>query len=249
METCPINPNESFCVLICAYNEARHIEGVVRETLQQGPCKVIVVDDGSEDNTEELAQRAGAFVLRNPKNLGKGASLKKGFELIWMSDCSAVIVLDGDGQHDPREIRRFIDAYSRTHIPVLIGNRMADTREMPLLRRFTNRFMSWILNRLTGIYIADPPCGFRYYRTEVLPFIMSDEKRFAFDFDILVHAALRHIRIDSVRISTIYHRGERGHVAPLRDTYLLFNSLMEHFGDFRKPNDAPSKKTTYPEKG
>lgn len=225
---------KTFCVLICAHNEADRIEEVVRATLKQTPCNVVVIDDGSTDGTGDLAERAGAYVLRNPKNLGKGAALKRGFELIRERNCDAVIVVDGDGQHNPSEIQCFLDAYERTHIPILIGNRMANTTGMPFLRKWTNRFMSRVLNRLTKIYVADPPCGFRFYRTDILPFIMSDEQRFSFEFDILIHAALRGIRVDSVRISTIYHKGKRrSHVAPLRDTWLLFRTVLDHFSDRR----------------
>lgn len=220
---------ETFCVLICAFNEAEHIEAVVRSALEQHPRRVVVVDDGSSDGTAELADKAGAYVLRNPENLGKGASLKRGFELVREQHCDAVIVVDGDGQHDPREIARFVDAYERTRIPILIGNRMSDTTGMPFIRRWTNRVMAKILNRLVKIYVADPPCGYRFYRTDVLPFIMSHETRFAFEFDVLVRAALRHIRIDSVRVSTIYNRGGRSHVAPLRDAWFLFRVVHHHF--------------------
>ena len=64
-------------------------------------------------------------------------------------------MLDGDGQHDPNEIQNFIDTFDRTRIPVLIGNRMADTKGMPTIRKLTNTFMSFVLNRLTKIYIPD----------------------------------------------------------------------------------------------
>ncbi|MEN7972776.1 MAG: glycosyltransferase family 2 protein [Verrucomicrobiota bacterium] len=221
---------EKFCVLICAYNEAEHIESVVRAALDQKPCRVVVIDDGSSDGTAELAEQAGAHVLRNSENLGKGASLQRGFELVREHCCDAVVVVDGDGQHDPREIGRFLDAYKRTHIPILVGNRMANPEGMPFLRKWTNRIMCRILNRLTRIYVPDPPCGFRFYRTDILPFIMSSESRFAFEFDILIHAALRHIRVDSVRISTIYHKGgRRSHVSPFRDAWLLFRAVAEHY--------------------
>lgn len=222
---------EDICVLICAHNEAKHIAAVVHSCLEQVRCKVVVVDDGSDDGTAELAEGAGAYVLRNPENLGKGASLRRGFDLVRERGCDAVVVVDGDGQHDPCEIQRFIDAYHRTGIPVLIGNRMADTRGMPFSRRWTNRFMCWVLNRLTRIYVADPPCGFRFYRADILPFIMSNEKRFAFEFDILIHAALRHIRVDSVRISTIYPDNRHSQVAPLRDAWLLMRTVVDHFHD------------------
>jgi glycosyltransferase involved in cell wall biosynthesis len=225
---------KNFCVLICAVNESAHIEAVVKGALLQKPDAVLVVDDGSTDGTAQIAEQAGAVVLRNTVNQGKGASLKQGFEWIGSRDFEAVVVLDGDGQHDPSEIPRFLDAYQRTGIPMLIGNRMSDTSGMPIERRYTNRFMAWVLNRLVKIYVADPPCGFRFYRADVLPFIMSKEQRFAFEFDVLIHAALRRIRIDSVRISTIYIRSRRSHIAPIRDAWLLFKVVKHHFFAVRK---------------
>ncbi len=220
---------ETFCVLVCALNEEEHIESVVRLSLEQGAEKVIVIDDGSADRTTELARKAGAQVLRNRKNLGKGASLKRGLRVVLEDGWDAVLVVDGDGQHDPREIGRFLDTYERTRIPVLVGTRMANPDGMPIIRRWTNQFMAWVLNRLVKIYVADPPCGFRFYRSDILPFIMSHEPRFAFEFDMLIRAALRHIRIDSVRISTIYNQKYRSHVAPFRDTWLLFRVVKHHF--------------------
>lgn len=228
----------TFCVLICAFNEASHIKNVVGGVLAQRPDRVIVVDDGSTDNTAVLAEQAGAHVIRNDVNQGKGAALKTGFDEVLSLGYEAVVVVDGDGQHCPSEIHRFLEAYTRTGIPILIGNRMADMRGMPLIRRQTNRTMAWILNRLVKIYIPDPPCGFRFYRADVLPFIMSGESRFAFEFDVLVHAALRRIRIDSVRVSTIYNHRKRSHVAPLRDAFLFLCVVRHHFLTSRRMQKA-----------
>ena len=208
-------------ILICAYNEEAQIDFLIRKILPHNPSEIVVIDDGSSDNTAVLAQQAGATVLRNRKNLGKGSSLKRGFKYFINKKVKSVIVLDADGQHDPNEIQNFIDTYERTGIPILIGNRMADTKGMPSIRKFTNTFMSFVLNRLTKIYIPDPPCGFRFYTIDVLPFITSREQRFAFEFDVLIMAAKRKIRIDSVKISTIYKNKQVSHIAPFRDSWLF----------------------------
>lgn len=220
---------EILCILICACNEEAHITEVVRSALAQNPACVIVVDDGSTDRTAELAETAGAHVLSNAENQGKGAALQRGFEWVYGKDFDAVIVLDGDGQHNPVEIPRFLDTYERTGIPVLIGNRMADTSRMSSGSRTTVRLLAWLLNRLTRIYVPDPPCGYRFYRTDILPFIMSTECRFACEFDILIHAALRRIRVGSVRISTIPRKRRFRRCYPIRDIIHLTRTILEHF--------------------
>jgi glycosyltransferase involved in cell wall biosynthesis len=217
-----------FGVLICAHNEAEHIGSIVRLVNTLEPEVLLVVDDGSTDHTAALAQQAGAKVLRNRRNLGKGSSLKRGFKAMLEEQVEAVVVLDGDGQHDPNEIPRFLETYERFGIPILIGNRMADTKGMPRTRKWTNRFFAYVLNRLMKVYVADPPCGFRFYRADVLPFVMSSEQRFAFEFDVLLRAASRRIRIGSVRISTIYDPHQRSHVAPIRDAWLLAGVIRNH---------------------
>ena len=219
---------ERFGVLICAHNEADHIGSIVRSVKALEPAELIVIDDGSTDHTAALAQQAGATVLRNRRNLGKGSSLKRGFRTMLERQVEAVVVLDGDGQHDPREIPLFLETYERSGIPILIGNRMADTQGMPRIRKWTNWFFAYVLNRLMKVYVADPPCGFRFYRADVLPFVTSSEQRFAFEFDVLLRAASRRIRIDSVRISTIYAPHQRSHVAPLRDAWLLAGGIRHH---------------------
>lgn len=215
-------------ILICAYNEEAQINFLVRKILPHNPFEIVVIDDGSSDNTAALAQQAGATVLRNRKNLGKGSSLKRGFKYFINKKIDAVIVLDGDGQHDPNEIQNFIDTFDRTRIPVLVGNRMADTKGMPTVRKLANTFMSFVFNRLTKIYVPDPPCGFRFYTIDVLPFITSQEQRFAFEFDVLIMAAKRKIRIDSVGISTIYKNKQSSHIAPLRDSWLFAKVVWRH---------------------
>ena len=220
---------ETFCVLICALNEEKQIANVVRSALTQNPAEVVVVDDGSSDDTARRAENAGAHVFLNRENMGKGASLDRGFEYVRKKGYDAVIVVDGDGQHDPTEIPRFLDAYRRTGIPILIGNRMSDVDGMPFSRRCANRIMAMILNRLVKIYVADPPCGYRFYRADVLPFIVGRESRFAFEFDVLIRAARRCIRIDSVRIKTIYNQDRRSHVSPLRDAWLLYRVVRHHY--------------------
>jgi glycosyltransferase involved in cell wall biosynthesis len=214
------------CAIVPAYREAARIGGVVAGVLRH-VRDVIVVDDGSGDETAAAAGKAGALVVQHPRNMGKGAALNTGFETARGRGFDVMITLDADGQHGPDEIPRFIEAYVRTGIPVLIGNRMWDTARMPLVRRLTNRFMSWLLSREMGQYVADTQCGFRLYRGDVIPFVSAESQRFAAESEILLHIAARGIRMDSVPISTIY-RDEKSKINPLRDALRFFDMLARY---------------------
>ena len=138
-----------------------------------------------------------------------------------------MITMDADGQHDPAELPRFVEAYLRTGIPVLVGNRMGSAESMPLVRRLTNEFMSWMLSRVMGQYVPDTQCGYRLFRCDVIPFVSAQSERFAAESEILLHVAARGIRIGSVRIATIY-ADERSKVNPITDTFRFFGMLLRY---------------------
>ncbi|MBP7830711.1 MAG: glycosyltransferase family 2 protein [Kiritimatiellae bacterium] len=210
-------------VIMPAFREEAHIGAVVRGVKAEG-WDAVVVDDGSDDRTAELAGAAGAVVLRQDRNQGKGLALNRGFEYARSREYEAAVTLDADGQHRPEEIRRFVDEYVATGIPVLVGTRMADTKTMPLIRRWTNRFMSWWLSRQMGQRVPDTQCGFRLYRLDAIPPLEAGSERFAAESEILLLIARRGARIGSVPISTVYGN-ERSKVNPLSDTIRFFRML------------------------
>ncbi len=224
MNLAPASP--SCGVVVPAFNESVRLGDVLKRIVEHAPgMTVIVVDDGSTDDTSAVARALGADVIRHEKNLGKGAALisglaharEKGFEL--------VITLDADGQHDPAAIPRFIDTWRRTRIPVLIGNRMWDRQRMPPVRRWTNGAMSWLLSRLMGVYVADTQCGFRLFRADLLPYMPVASPRFAMESEILLSTAARGIRMDSVRIPVLYG-GQVSRVRPFVDTWRFVMMLL-----------------------
>lgn len=223
---------EGFGVIIPAYMEAGRIGEVVRQACGYAPM-VIVVDDGSTDETSAEAQEAGAIVLRHEGNRGKGDALNTGFAYARERRLEFVITMDGDGQHDPTEIPKFVEAYRRTGIPVLIGNRMVDTGGMPWTRRVTNRLMSRLLSRTMDRYVPDTQCGFRLYRCDIIPFVSARSAHFAAESETLIHVTRRGIRIDMVRVRTIYHkRGSR--IRPLSDAFRFFRMLWQVQKEKRK---------------
>lgn len=222
-------PDISYCVIIPAYNEASRIEAVVAGAVRVAPC-VVVVDDGSTDDTAARAKDLGAEVIRHEMNHGKGASLITGFAYAREHGFGAVITLDADGQHDPAEIPRFVETYLRTRIPVLVGNRLWDKTKMPPTRRWTNQFMSRLLSHIMKMYVPDTQCGFRLYRSDLLAYAPTASKRFAMESEVLLHLSLRGFRIDSVRIDPIY-RGEKSRINPLMDAFRFVMMLIQFHHD------------------
>ena len=232
------NPRDRqrFCVVAPAYMEEKRIGDVVRR-IHRHAADVIVVDDGSTDRTAAEAAAAGAVVLRHERNQGKGAALNTGFQYAREHKFDYLITMDADGQHDPEDLPVFIEAYRRTGIPVLIGNRMGTLSNMPLVRKLTNRFMSWLLSREMRQYVPDTQCGFRLYRCDEIPFISAESTRYAAESEILLHVAARGIRIDAVPIAVIY-RDEKSKINPARDTLRFIAMLHRHHRRARQAQHA-----------
>ncbi|RLE45708.1 glycosyltransferase family 2 protein, partial [Candidatus Woesearchaeota archaeon] len=144
-------------VVIAAFNEEKNIGGVIDKTKEF--CKnIVVVDDGSSDNTFEIAKSKGVFVLRHVVNLGKGAAVKTGCDFAVSRGAGVLVLIDGDGQHDPGDISRFLDALNGKD--VVFGFRRL-SGSMPFVFRFGN----WVINLFTrflyGVCLRDTQCGFR----------------------------------------------------------------------------------------
>lgn len=209
--------------LIPAFNEAPRI-GPVIKTARGFVDDVWVVDDGSSDNTAEVARAAGATVIRHEQNQGKGASLIDGLTRITATDTEIVLLLDADGQHDPQEIPQFLAVQQQTNATIVLGNRMNDTRDMPPIRRATNRVMSWLLSRYTGQSIPDCSCGYRLLHRRALADLKLQTHNYQTDQEMLLQLARAGHRIASTPIRTIY-AGAPSHIRPLRDTWRFLKLL------------------------
>lgn len=233
-------PPPSVCIVIPAFEEEKRIGAVVRETLEYCPqARVVVVDDGSADHTDQAAEEAGAVVLEHVHNQGKGAALQTGFDHARDNGFELVITLDADGQHAPSDVPAFLQAHARTGNSILVGNRMGQPEAMPALRRFVNRFMSNLLSRRMGQYVPDTQCGFRLYHVSVLPQGPLDEtsRRYAAESEILLRLSLRGFKIGSVPIQTIY-AGETSKVRPFSDA-LRFFRMLRRFRKIEKEHLRP----------
>jgi len=200
--------------LIPAYNEAVHVADVVSSTRAHLP--VLVVDDGSTDDTAARAEEAGATVRRQTPNQGKGAALRAGFRWALDAGYEAVLTLDADGQHDPAEITKFLDAYARGRADLIIGAR--DFHHMPPIRRLSNTVGGWAFSWAVGQPIRDNQSGYRLISRRLLEAILtSSEAGFEFEVEMILICIQRGFQMDWVPIRTIY-AGETSHIRPWHHT-------------------------------
>lgn len=222
---------ERFGAVIPAYNETSRISDVLIGLKKYiPPAQIVVVDDGSSDDTADIAEREGVHVIRHETNTGKGVALKTGFDyLLSLTSVEAVFTLDADAQHDPGEIPSFIERFHNDGLDVLIGNRMAETEGMPRIRIFTNKLTSSIISLRTGCKIEDSQSGYRLIRSSLLGRLKLVTSHYDAESEILIKAGMEKAVIGSTPIRTIY-RGEKSTIHPFRDTlrfiFLVIRSLF-----------------------
>lgn len=214
----------SVYVLIPAYNEEARVGPVIQACLAQLPT--FVVDDGSSDNTVAIAEKAGATVVRQVPNQGKGAALKEGFRwALKQADCEAVLTVDADGQHDPAEISKFLDKFRANKSDLIIGYR--DFSEMPPTRRIANTVGRASLSWAMGQKILDNQSGYRLISRRLMEATLeSAEAGFEFEVDMVVLCIRRGMRLDWVPIRTIY-AGEGSHIKPWHHIKNFFRVVLK----------------------
>jgi glycosyltransferase involved in cell wall biosynthesis len=204
-------PGVRIVALIPGYMEGPRIGAVVEAARRHLP--VLVVDDGSGDDTAERAAAAGAEVLLQRPNQGKGAALRAGFREALARGCDAVVTLDADGQHDPAEIPRFLAARARHPAELIVGRR--DFRRMPPIRRLANDLGGIAFSWAVGREIPDNQSGYRLVGRRLMEALLeSDESGFEFEVEMITTAIRAGFDISWVPIRTIY-AGEPSHIRPL----------------------------------
>lgn len=212
------------CILIPVYNEGKTIGQIVK-ALKANKLDVIVIDDGSTDGSGQKAAAEGAKVFTNETKLGKGDSLKKGFEYLLAQGYEGVIMMDGDAQHDVGDLDHFFSVINDHPISVVTGNRMVDAKDMPRVRLMTNKVMSWLISSVCGQTIPDTQCGYRYIHSKILKELKLISGDFEIESEILIKSSRKGYKIYSVPIKTIY-QGEVSHIRPFKDTLRFIRYLL-----------------------
>lgn len=201
--------------LIPAYNESLRVASVVAGAL--GHLPVLVIDDGSTDDTAAQAEDAGATVLVQNPNQGKGAALQAGFRYALAEGYEAVITLDADGQHNPVEIPKFIESYQTKPADLIIGQR--DFSQMPPVRRLANWLGGLAYSWAVGQRIFDNQSGYRLISRRLLTALLEHPREGGFEYEVemITLCVRRGFKLAWVPIQTIY-AGEASHIQPLQHT-------------------------------
>jgi glycosyltransferase involved in cell wall biosynthesis len=208
---------------IPAYQAAPSVGAVVRGARAVLP-EVLVLNDGSTDDTAEEALRAGARVLSFPQNRGKGAALRAAFADLFGRGFDGVITLDADGQHLPEEIPKLLAAAPQADL--VLGVRDHLFAEMGALRRASNRFSSKAISFAVGQALADIQTGFRFYSKELVETVGFPESRFEAESAVVVRAARRGFRIVSVPVRLGFADGRMtSHYRPLLDSLRIASAV------------------------
>ena len=216
---------EQCAAVIPCLNEGEHI-GPVVTAVRRHVNTVLVVDDGSGDETAARAEAAGALVLRHPTPQGKGAALQDGWVQARTRGFDWALCLDGDGQHAPEDIPVFFSCADRTQARLVVGNRMGQPGSMPWVRRLTNGFMSGRLSRLAGQYLPDTQCGYRLMNLSAWAGLEVRTRHFEIESELLLAFAQAGHRIEFVPIRVIYGR-EKSKINALRDAWRWWRWLRQ----------------------
>jgi glycosyltransferase involved in cell wall biosynthesis len=187
---------------IAAYNEARYVGSVILQA-RQYVDEVIVVDDGSTDNTARVAELAGASVIRHPENRGKGAAIQSILAAARKSNPDVLVLLDADAQHNPNEIPVLIKPISEG-FDLVIGSREAQNDKTPRHRRIGKRVISRSTRLASKADVFDTESGFRALSPKAINELELKENGFAIESEMIARAAARNLKITEVPISNIY---------------------------------------------
>ncbi|MBU1061345.1 MAG: glycosyltransferase family 2 protein [Candidatus Omnitrophica bacterium] len=211
-------------IVIPTYNEAKTIGSIVRD-LKAKDYRIVIVDDGSCDGTIIDANKFGAELVVHAKNVGKGRCIREGLEHSLKGGCDVVITMDGDGQHDLKEIDKFIDEFKKTGADIVLGNRMHNPKGMPFIRRCTNVFMSFVISLILGEKIDDTQCGYRLLSRKAVEKMDLVTTKYEIESEMLLEAKRHKLSISAINIDSIY-KDEFSKINPFFDTIRFIKLVL-----------------------
>ncbi len=210
--------SEAVWLIIPAYNVEKHLDKLLSETSKFIPAeRTVVVNDGSTDRLGAIAANHGVQVIVHSENMGKGKSLRDGFDYVTEIQGTWAITIDGDLQHDPARIPAFIAASENGKYDIIIGKRNRSGTKMPWDRRLSNGLSSLLLALVTGQKMEDVQCGYRMIRIASLKGLVFNRVSYDFETELLLKLVRKGSKVGWVEIPTKY-AGEKSSIRRLPDT-------------------------------
>lgn len=214
-------------VVIPTLNEAQTIAGVVNGVRAVCDGDIVVIDDGSEDDSAQRARAAGAMVLRHPCNLGIGAAVQTGFMYALAHDYDIVIRLDGDGQHDPSYVPQFLNALATDHADVIIGSRfLAREGYQSTFVRRTGILILGVLSALVGTRVTDPTSGYWAVNRRALGVLARSQPDDYPETQALVQATRAGCRIREVPVIMLARNAGRSSIGALHSGFYMVKVIL-----------------------
>jgi len=192
-------------IVIPAFNEASVIQDVIQEVQSAGYANIIVVDDGSTDDTQSKASEIiGKNSLRHKINRGKGAATKTGIEAAKLLGADIIVTIDGDGQHDPQDIAKLVEPIQKQVCEVVLGSRLTNPEGMPWYKIIHNKIANVITWYLFGLWVTDSQSGLRAYSRHAAEIINTRGDRYEYDSEVLREIHIYKLKFSEVPIKVRY---------------------------------------------
>ena len=219
--------NPSTLAVIPCYNEEATIGSVIIRAKRHVKT-VLVVDDGSTDDTAKIAKDAGAVVLSHKKNMGKSAGIKTGFKYALIHGFDYVVTIDGDGQHNPDEIPAVLGSVVNNGHDISIGVRWGDTTEMPKWRKVGKRVLDYTTSFGNGGFVTDSQSGFRAFNKRAVEGLVSrmNGNSFSVESEQLVNAHDLDLKITNARVSCKYKNLDTSTKSPASHGYSVLKYVI-----------------------
>ncbi|NTW27548.1 MAG: glycosyltransferase family 2 protein [Candidatus Moranbacteria bacterium] len=199
--------------MIPAFNEETVIQGVIKEVQSAGYENIVVIDDGSSDNTQaKAAELIGKMAFRHKINRGKGGATKTGIEAAKLLGADIIVTIDGDGQHDPKDIAKIIAPILEKKCGVVLGTRLLNPKGMPLWKIFANHFGNFCTWFLFGLWVTDSQSGFRAYSKHAAELINTRADRYEYDSEVIREIHLHKLKFKEIPVAVRYTKYSMGKI-------------------------------------
>ena len=199
-------------VVIPAFNEGSVIQDVIKEVRDAGYENIVIVDDGSSDDTYKKARDAGTTTLHHKINRGKGAATKTGIEAAKLLEADIIVTMDGDGQHDPKDIKSLIEPIIKNECDVVLGTRLKKTKGMPWYKIAANHVGNFFTWYLFGLWVTDSQSGFRAYSKHATEVIETKADRYEYDSEVIREIYVYKLKFKEIPIAVRYTEYSMGKI-------------------------------------